>query len=243
MTIVGVKIMNEMEAVDNCKDAYGDYPPMWGSPLAHMVERFHTSGASNLVRQSPSIVNIAKALVDLQADLKPAVKDKLNPHFKSKYADLSAIIESVQPALAKHRLAIMQRTCQTTSGAMLLTMLLHESGEFFESEYPIGAYSDAQKMGSAVTYAKRYSLQAMLRISIDEDDDANAASKKPVTRLQQASDNLMSAAELYRQLKSLGLSDADMVKQLKSKYKKDAIGDLKSLTQEQMRDFVRANEK
>jgi hypothetical protein len=130
------------------------------------------------MKTSEAIDQLAKALAAAQGEIKNATLNKVNPHFKSKYADLAAIRDAVVPSLAKHGIAVTQGTGSDGSGlAMLLfTRLLHQSGQWIECAYPMTAdVSMPQKMGSALTYARRYSLAAICGIAAEEDDDANAA--------------------------------------------------------------------
>lgn len=126
------------------------------------------------MKTSDQINELATALSAAQAEMKNATLNKVNPHFKSKYADLAGIRDTVTPALTKHGLAVVQGTDTTDGGIVVVTRLLHKSGQWMESRFPI-AYDKPQTMGSAYTYARRYSLSAMCSISADEDDDANAA--------------------------------------------------------------------
>lgn len=100
-------------------------------------------------------------------------KDATNPHFKNKYASLSNIIEATTPHLNAVGLSIIQLPCE--SG--LETMLLHTSGEYISSVSltPCKDASNPQALGSALTYARRYALGAVLSLNIDEDDDAQRA--------------------------------------------------------------------
>ncbi len=122
--------------------------------------------------------SIAAALVKAQRDFGPALKDKTNPAFRSKYADLGACIDAVVDALNAHGISLLQRTHPDTSGVTVETILLHESGESWSSGtlHVPAAKQDAQGYGSALTYARRYSLMAACGIA-PEDDDGNAAVK------------------------------------------------------------------
>lgn len=131
------------------------------------------------MRTSEQINELATALAAAQAEMKNATLNKINPHFKSKYADLAMIRDTVTPALSKHGIAVVQGTDTTETGIVVVTRLVHKSGQWIESRFPI-AYDKPQTMGSAYTYAKRYSLAAICNIAADEDDDANAANDKPV---------------------------------------------------------------
>jgi len=117
------------------------------------------------------------ALVKAQGMIKNAVKDSTNPHYKSKYADLESVWDAIREALQKNNLAVLQLTDIDASGApVLVTRVIHTSGEHIEGRYPLVCKdpTDAQKLGSSTSYARRYSLSAMLGV-IQPDDDGNAA--------------------------------------------------------------------
>ena len=126
---------------------------------------------------SEQVNKIAAALAKAQGAMKNASLNKVNPHFRSKYADLAGIRDTVIPALTAQGIAAVQTLdFSTDGGTYVLTRLLHTSGQWIESACPIPNAPDMQKMGSAITYARRYSLSAICGIAADEDDDANAAS-------------------------------------------------------------------
>ena len=131
---------------------------------------------------SASIGKLAEALAKAQLAMGNAAKDSTNPHFKSKYADLASVREAVIPHLAANGIAVIQRIESTNKeGVAVSTMLVHASGEFIQDQcwLPV-TKADAQGFGSAITYARRYSLAAVAGIAA-EDDDGNAAVGKPVT--------------------------------------------------------------
>ena len=104
-----------------------------------------------------------------------ALKDSDNPHFKSKYADLAAVMDACLPALNRHGIAVVQPFVSSDFGNAVKTVLIHESGETLECAVPlIVGKNDMQGLGSAITYARRYGLMAMAGIA-PEDDDGNAA--------------------------------------------------------------------
>lgn len=121
---------------------------------------------------------IASALVKAQKAFGPALKTSTNPHFKSRYADLSACVEAVIDALNSNGVAMLQRTEKDDTGVTVTTVFMHESGETWESGslHVPASKQDPQGYGSALTYARRYSLMAACGIA-PEDDDGNAASK------------------------------------------------------------------
>ena len=123
---------------------------------------------------------IAAAFVKAQRAFGPALKTSSNPHFRSRYADLSACVEAVIDALNDNGIALIQKTYECKDGVMVETIFVHESGEVMEGGilHVPAVKHDAQGFGSALTYARRYSLQAACGIA-PEDDDGNAASRRP----------------------------------------------------------------
>lgn len=121
---------------------------------------------------------IATALVKAQKAFGPALKTATNPHFKSRYADLAACVEAVLGGLNDNGIALIQKCYDCTDGVMVETMFVHESGEMLECGilHVPAAKHDPQGYGSALTYARRYSLMAACGIA-PEDDDGNAGSK------------------------------------------------------------------
>lgn len=119
---------------------------------------------------------LATALAKAQAMMKPALKDSTNPHFKSKYADLTSIWEACRDALTKNGLSVAQVTEFDGDLCWIKTILLHSSGEVLEGRYPLRPVQNTpQGMGSAISYARRYALAAMVGVVAD-DDDGQAAS-------------------------------------------------------------------
>jgi hypothetical protein len=121
---------------------------------------------------------IAIAFVKAKRAFGPALKDKNNPAFRSKYADLGACIEAVDSALLENGIALIQETSEDLTGVTIETVLLHESGEMIRGGklHVPAAKQDPQGYGSALTYARRYSLMATCGIA-PEDDDGNAAAQ------------------------------------------------------------------
>jgi len=125
---------------------------------------------------SPTIGAIAKALAAAQAEIENVTKDKTNPAFKSQYATLAAVLDVCRPVLSKNGIALIQSPGNEGNAITLTTTLAHESGEFLTSTVGVvpGKF-DAQGLGSAVTYLRRYALAAICGVA-QEDDDGNAAS-------------------------------------------------------------------
>ena len=124
------------------------------------------------------------ALAKAQAEIENAAKNAANPHFRSRYADLAEVLNTVRPVFAKHGLSIVQSTGFDGSLVSVTTLVGHAEGGFITSTAScVPAKTDAQGVGSATTYLRRYSLAAMAGIA-QEDDDGNAAAhdRKPQVR-------------------------------------------------------------
>jgi hypothetical protein len=131
------------------------------------------------MQQSPTTTEITKALIGFHDEVGTISKDAANPFFKSSYASLSNILESIKEPLTKNGLTFVQFP-EGSNG--LTTRLMHESGEWLEATYTmVPAKNDPQGLGSAITYQRRYSLGAVLGLNIDTDDDGNAASQPAST--------------------------------------------------------------
>jgi len=154
---------------------------------------------------------LAKALVTAQAAMSHAAKDSKNPHFKSAYSSLASVIDAVRPALSANGLAFVQMLHTAESGVAVETVLIHESGEQLScgTLFIPATKQDAQGFGSAITYGKRYGLQAALGIA-SEDDDGTAAVKSPPVKVEKPKgielDNIvaqMASAVSYESLKDI----------------------------------------
>lgn len=138
--------------------------------------------------RSDSLKQLIPALIAAQAEMDNPKKGKVNPAFKSGYADLGTVIECSREALAAQGLTVTHQigtgythgdTGQFASADSLCTILWHTSGEFLGSVHPLRPVkNDPQGFGSAITYARRYSLMSLLGLAA-EDDDGNAASARP----------------------------------------------------------------
>ena len=149
---------------------------------------------------SDTITKLAPALVKAQAAMAGATKSAANPFFKSKYANLEEVIRVVKTAFEANGLSFFQFPISGEGTAGVETIILHESGEFISNEFLLKcSKSDPQGMGSAITYARRYGLQAACGIP-SEDDDGNAASapapKKPQMTQKQAVESLAAAKSI-----------------------------------------------
>ena len=131
------------------------------------------------MKHSDELKNLAKALAKFQADIKDPSRDKDNPYFKSKYVALDGLLDAVRPVLAANGLSFIQSPVSNGQDMGVATLLMHDSGEWIESDpFMLHAVkNDPQAGGSAITYARRYSLSAVLGVAWDDDDDANMATK------------------------------------------------------------------
>lgn len=125
--------------------------------------------------QSEQTNEIAAALAKAQAAGMTAIINKTNPHFKNRYADFGSVVEASRQALAANNLAVTQTPEIREGSFVLVTTLMHTSGQWVSSEYPLPVGAKPQDLGSALTYARRYSYSSILCIAADEDDDAEAS--------------------------------------------------------------------
>lgn len=190
--------------------------------------------------KSDQVNELAKALANVQSQLKPAVKNKINPFFKSAYADLVSVWEACQPLLAANGLAVTQTTQVENGVNLLVTTLMHISGQWVEGRYAICAKSaDPQAQGSAITYARRYALCAIVGVIADEDDDGNAAQEpdraattKATTKPAAASTEKAGPAsdaqlkKLYAMKEGAMVTDAAIKAEIKKRFAKTSSKEL-----------------
>jgi len=147
----------------------------------------------------------AKALLKASSNINAVKKGADNPFFNSKYADLATVMEEIKPALTEAGIAVIQRPVAGLEGcASLETIVVHESGEFFSAgviSVPVGGKKDAQAYGSAITYARRYSLCSIFGVP-QVDDDGNEASgnraQAPVRKQQEVGISEFPKRKLYK---------------------------------------------
>jgi hypothetical protein len=140
-----------------------------------------------MIETSANIANLAKALNAAQGAMTGVHKDGKNPHFKSRYATLENVIDTARPALNQNGLSWTQAPGPLVDGAITVTtMLMHVSGEWLRSDFHMPlAKRDPQSTGSAITYAQRYAMMAMLGLP-PTDDDAEEASRPVKQEARQA---------------------------------------------------------
>jgi len=130
-------------------------------------------------------IKIAEALNKAQSVMCAAKKDKKNPFFKSNYADLASVFDAIREPFAENGLSVSQTTDVLENGKMVLkTLLLHVSGEYLESKMLLPDEPNPQKLGSLLTYYRRYSLMGISGLPA-EDDDGNKASNKEAKRKEE----------------------------------------------------------
>lgn len=175
--------------------------------------------------KSDKIGEIAKALAAAQREMDAAKKDSTNPFFKSKYADLSSVIDAIKEPLAKHGLSYTQYCEDDGKETYLITELMHTSGEWISGKVGLilGGKSDMQALGGALTYARRYSLSAIVGISQD-DDDGQTAVGKPAKPSDKPSD-----ADLHYLVsltKKFGIIGSEVSSFIRSNFKKEKASEL-----------------
>jgi len=167
------------------------------------------------MKTSESIAALAAALCKAQSQMGGAAKSADNPFFKSKYADLGSVVHAIKQPFADNGLSYVQFPISTNSAIGVVTRLMHESGEWMEQDYYLPLQKlDPQAAGSAITYARRYSLQAVAGIPAEDDDGEGSMLRgkpKTITGVQ--------VEQLYDALEE---SDSDLEKFLKA-FKKGSL--------------------
>lgn len=193
------------------------------------------------MQQSPTIGELAKALAAAQADMKAPNKAKTatipgkegRSGYSYKYADLADVIESYRTCLSKHGLALAQPILWQDNHMLLRTVLMHSSGEWIDSMYPVPSSQRPQDTGSALTYARRYAASALLGIAAEEDDDGQRAQDaEPARRARKAPEPPPAPAPAAAPSVH-GLTDADIedISPLAKRVGLAKHGDLKPLLQ------------
>jgi ERF superfamily len=155
--------------------------------------------------------NLATALIAAKHNFKPILKTKTNPHYKSKYACLDSILDAISEALAASGLLLIQPTEIENGIPILKTILIHApTGDRFESVLPLPVLTDPQKLGSALTYYRRYGICNLLAISPDEDDDGSKCSVSKTESQSKQSLDVFRINEITALGKSLGLTQQDI---------------------------------
>lgn len=138
------------------------------------------------MKTSEQLDSISTALAKAQAEMKPAIKDSLNPAYKSKYADLSSVWDACRVPLTSNGIAVLQEVTGAEAAILVTTRLQHSSGQWIELgplPVPVNKH-DAHGVGSATSYGKRYGLAAAIGVIAELDDDGNAAVEARPTAAQ-----------------------------------------------------------
>src|SRR5690554_900702 len=181
------------------------------------------------MRKSESIKNLAVALSKFQAEVQNPKNTADNPFYNSRYAPLQDVLNEVRPLLSKYGLSILQSPAGDGQSVSIVTLLLHESGEWIEFD-PLVLKAEKmtpQGAGSAITYGRRYALSAVLGISSEDDDDANSLEIHQQAQKQQRKQLTdKQVKRLYAIANSAGVSVEDVKRVLMRDYKKTQAADL-----------------
>jgi hypothetical protein len=188
------------------------------------------------MNHSESVAKIAAALAAFQAEVKDPRRDGSNPHFRSKYVQIDGLLDAVRPVLSKNGLSVVQSTGGNGQDISVTTMILHNSGEWIETDALVlrAQKVDPQGAGSAVTYGRRYGLSAALGVAWDDDDDGNAASA-PRQEVAPKDDAKTAALRyIFEEGTAKGVKAQDFADIIKLKYKKVSS---KALTEAEIEDL------
>lgn len=181
---------------------------------------------------SNEIKDLAIALCQAQAEMSGALKDSDNPYYKSKYADLASCMQASRPFLTKYNLSISQTVDSTSEGYFLLTYLIHSSGQFIKSRIKLYMEKpDMQKLGSAITYARRYAYAAIIGLHQMDDDGESLHDRRkeetPVEQLIKAQAKNKWSTEQIREAKTRIIKNG-----------KYATSDFSKLTKEEQNEII-----
>lgn len=194
------------------------------------------------MKMSDSIAQLAEALSKAQGQIDDATKTGINPHFRSKYADLAAVRSVIREPLAVNDIAVIQSP-RTIDGAVEVeTMLVHKSGEYISEtlRLPVGKW-DAHGIGSGISYARRYGLMSILALAADDDDGNAAVEKTAVTMVGSGGSGSMSIGgvptELLKSAKQVAAQGNEalstfwkgMLEQERNKFSADLRKELKAI--------------
>jgi len=160
-----------------------------------------------MITSSGDLDALATALASFQSTFKNPPKNKTNPFFNSTYVDLADALDVVRKGLSEQGLSFIQLTSAGEDRVILHTRLLHVTGQWIEGTYPVTKLAKAQEMGSALTYARRYALFALVGIAGEDDDDGNVATHgdaKPNNAQSVAQKAVAKATE--KQMAKIGLT-------------------------------------
>lgn len=196
--------------------------------------------------QSESINELAMALAKAQGEMEAAIKDALNPFFKSKYADLTSVWAVARNPLSKNGLCVIQTTEEKEGKIILVTTLAHSSGQWVKSFIPLNpAKNDAQGVGASISYYRRYSLSAIIGVVSELDDDGETAVGRGDTKQSKANQEepKISKDQEKEILKLLELCEQNFLSNFFSLLKKNKgildIKDVKASEYEQIIGYIK----
>ena len=170
------------------------------------------------MRTSEQINDLAAASANAQAVMKPAIKDSVNPAYKSKYADLGSVWDACRDPLTANGITVWQDVTSGEGGISVTTRLVHKSGQWVEFgplTVPLARH-DAHGVGSATSYGKRYALAAAIGVIAEIDDDGNAAVSKSNGKAADPAISEQQAADLQSLIEDVGADKAKFLKFIKA---------------------------
>lgn len=160
------------------------------------VDEYKKQEQEDQMYKSEQINELASALCKCQGEMSFAVKDSSNPAYKSKYASLSAVWEAIREPLSKHGLSVVQTIELIDGKTILVSVLMHNSGQWIKSMLPIKTDKDTcQGWGSGITYSRRYALAALVGCVQDDDDGNEAESSKNKKQKEEKKVNLLTSEQ------------------------------------------------
>jgi hypothetical protein len=179
------------------------------------------------MQHSEQLNELATALAKAQSEIRAAPKSSVNPHFKSKYADLDECWNAAREPLTKNGLSVIQNATTTESGVVLTTMILHSSGQWLRFDGMAAAPKDfsPQGIGAAVTYLRRYGFSAAVGITSDEDldgEDSRESQKQSPAARMAAENRRNRIVKMVRAFAEINVSSAEIAAHIK----RDSLDDM-----------------
>ena len=193
---------------------------------------------------SPSIGKLIEALAKASIAFDPIKKESVNPFFKSKYADLAAVIDATRKHLGINGIAVIQPPAyKRDPGAVeIITLMAHSSGEWIKCILEmIIAKQDAQGIGSAITYGRRYSYSALLNVASEEDDDGNAAVAKPRGKVEESPEDFDQRTEEQQNIGTAQIQEIDKALKRTGKSEEEIIAALGFIGEKRIEHIKKAN--
>lgn len=196
------------------------------------------------MKRSDHINELASALSKVQAEMKPAPKNAINPFFKSSYANMASVHETTRPLLSKNGLCIMQTMDEGVepNKVWLTTTLAHSSGQWISSEIPLNPVKpDPQSLGSYITYMRRYAEMAIIGLASDEDDDGEKAMNHEARGTTQTHPTEAQLKRLFAIKSEAHWTDQALKKFIEMRYQKQSTKELTWVEYEQTCKHIQQN--